>query len=82
MRACTCGGKPHPAPGTGDFVVDTRTETVGEVMGHEGPRLQLRPPSGGREWEADPHATRPATEAERLRAKVRAVNADSARGMG
>ncbi|MBF6052201.1 hypothetical protein GO002_09860 [Streptomyces eurocidicus] len=60
--------------------MDTRTDTVGEVMDHQGPRLQLRPPTGGREWEADPGATRPATTAELLSAKVRAANADSARG--
>ncbi|MFD0386097.1 hypothetical protein ACFQ2B_38045 [Streptomyces stramineus] len=40
---------PHPsrkaAPAKGTYVVDTRHDRVGEVMGHEGPRLQLRPPA-------------------------------------
>ncbi|MEU4208430.1 hypothetical protein AB0F13_00265 [Streptomyces sp. NPDC026206] len=48
---------------------------VGQVMGHEGPRLQLRPPAGGLEWEVAPDAVRAATDAERLSAKVQAVNA-------
>ncbi|MFI1257115.1 hypothetical protein ACH4U6_25505 [Streptomyces netropsis] len=51
-------------PENGTFVVDTRHGKVGQVMGHEGPRLQLRPPSGGREWEAAPDSVRPATGAE------------------
>ncbi|MFG2643709.1 hypothetical protein ACGFYP_22385 [Streptomyces sp. NPDC048370] len=35
----------------------------------------LRPVGGGREWQADPDALRPATPEERLSAGVRAVNA-------
>ncbi|WP_424889762.1 hypothetical protein [Streptomyces sp. XH2] len=58
-------------PRTGTFVVDTRWGKVGQVMGHEGPRLQLRPPRGGCEWEAAPEVVRPATDAERLSASVR-----------
>ncbi|MFC5721407.1 hypothetical protein ACFP1Z_14640 [Streptomyces gamaensis] len=61
-----------PEPGT--FVMDTRTGNVGQVMGHQGPYLQLRPPAGGREWDAEPDAVRPVTDAERLSAQVRAVN--------
>ncbi|MBB5116798.1 hypothetical protein AF335_30110 [Streptomyces eurocidicus] len=84
LRTCTCSDTPRPAAHTAPnprvYVIDTRTDTVGEVMDHQGPRLQLRPPTGGREWEADPGATRPATTAELLSAKVRAANADSARG--
>lgn len=84
LRNCTCSDTPRradpAAPNPRVYVVDTRTDTVGEVMDHQGPRLQLRPPTGGREWEAEPQATRPATGAELLRAKVRAANADSARG--
>ncbi|MFD9904825.1 hypothetical protein [Streptomyces sp. NPDC059063] len=40
-------------PRVGDVVTDTRLGRVGRVMGHEGPRWQLRPLGGGREWEAD-----------------------------
>ncbi|MCQ8772548.1 hypothetical protein HCK01_03155 [Streptomyces sp. AA8] len=57
--------------------MDTRTERLGQVMGHEGPRLQLRPPAGGREWEVEPAGVRAATEVELMIAKVRQANAAS-----
>ncbi|MGK5733794.1 hypothetical protein [Streptomyces sp. URMC 124] len=79
LASCTCGRGDGPAPraAVGAFVVDTRTDRLGRVMGHEGPRLQLRPPAGGREWEAEPAAVRPATDVELLIAKVREANAAS-----
>ncbi|MEQ8143946.1 hypothetical protein ACH4KU_02725 [Streptomyces althioticus] len=64
-------------PPVGAHVVDTRTERIGIVMGHEGPYVQLRPYGGGREWDADPGAVRCATPAERLRATTAYVNARS-----
>lgn len=67
-------------PEKGAFVVDLRRNQVGQVTGHEGPYIQLRPPKGGREWEASPDDVRPATEAERLTAKVQAANSGSMRG--
>lgn len=60
-------------------VVDENTARVGEVMGSEGPYLQLRPLGGGREWDADPSRVRPASPEERLRASVAAANAWSRR---
>ncbi|MFE0179039.1 hypothetical protein ACFWZ2_42705 [Streptomyces sp. NPDC059002] len=54
----------------GTLVVDEEKGKPGRVMGHEGPYIQLRPPGGGREWDADPSRVRPADEAERLRASV------------
>ncbi|WSN69495.1 hypothetical protein OG467_37615 [Streptomyces sp. NBC_01361] len=54
----------------GALVVDTRNDRLGRVMGRTGPYLQLRPPGGGREWDADPAHVRPANEAERRRASV------------
>jgi hypothetical protein len=64
-------------PPVGAYVVDTRTERIGVVMGHEGPYVQLRPYGGGREWDADPGAVRHATPAERLRAATAYANARS-----
>ncbi|MFC5720017.1 hypothetical protein ACFP1Z_07525 [Streptomyces gamaensis] len=58
----------------GTLVLDSQTGKVGEVMDHQGPRLQLRPPGGGREWEADPGAVRPLTDAEQLSIKVSVAN--------
>ncbi|WP_370416963.1 hypothetical protein [Streptomyces fradiae] len=58
----------------GSYVIDTRDGRIGQVMGHEGPCLQLRPPGGGREWDCPPEALAPAPPGEVLRARVRALN--------
>jgi hypothetical protein len=54
----------------GALVVDTATGKAGRVMGRVGPGVQLRPPGGGREWDAEPENVRPADEDEHLRASV------------
>lgn len=46
-------------------------------MGEAGSRLLLRPVGGGREWECEPDAVRPATAAERISATTAYVNARS-----
>ncbi|WP_107097732.1 hypothetical protein [Streptomyces sp. WMMB 322] len=51
-------------------------------MGHEGPYLQLRPLSGGREWDADPNSIQPLSPAELLSARVAEANARSRTGLG
>ncbi|MPY61748.1 hypothetical protein FNH08_32765 [Streptomyces spongiae] len=51
-------------------------------MGHEGPYLQLRPLSGGREWDAAPDHVRPLTPEELLRARLAETNARSRTGLG
>ncbi|WP_030779625.1 hypothetical protein [Streptomyces sp. NRRL S-920] len=56
---------------TGDLVIDTARQRLGRVMDHVGNRLQLRPPGGGREWDADPAYVRPAQEDEILRVSRR-----------
>lgn len=58
----------------GTLVVDTRTDKIGYAMGYAGPYVQLRPPGGGRKWDADPDAIRQATAAEVLRARVTEMN--------
>lgn len=53
------------------LVVDTgHGDRIGYVKGHVGPYVQLRPPGGGLEWDADPEKVRPATDTEVLRARV------------
>src|SRR5687767_3851531 len=42
-RAADRGGGGEVKPPVGAYVVDTRTERIGVVMGHEGPYVQLRP---------------------------------------
>jgi hypothetical protein len=64
-------------PPVGSYAVDIRTGRVGEVMGHEGPYVQLRPYGGGKEWDVEPEAVRLATPAERLRAATAYANARS-----
>ncbi|MEU6678870.1 hypothetical protein [Streptomyces sp. NPDC046925] len=61
----------HPV---GVLVIDLRRQRLGRVMGHEGPYLQLRPPGGGREWDADPERVRQAEGDEILRAGVYEVS--------
>lgn len=64
-------------PTVGDTVHDTAHDRIGQVMGHEGPYVQLRPLSGGREWDADPKRLRPLTPSELLSALVAEANARS-----
>lgn len=58
----------------GAYVVDTRTDVIGEVMAAADGVLWLRPPRGGREWEVPQDAVRPPTAAEALRAKLARAN--------
>jgi hypothetical protein len=60
---------------TGALLYDPATDQVGEYQDKSGPYALLRPVGGGREWQADPAALRPATDQERLSAGVRAANA-------
>lgn len=71
-----------PLPAVGELVADIHGDTLGTVMGHVGGRVQLRPPGGGREWDALPERLRPPTVAERLSAGVREANRRSVRGRG
>ncbi|MEV0640213.1 hypothetical protein AB0I77_35820 [Streptomyces sp. NPDC050619] len=61
-------------PAVGAQVVDVRDGRVGEVMGHVGGKVQLRPVGGGREWDCPPESTGPAEPAEVLRARVQRLN--------
>ncbi|MFE7842727.1 hypothetical protein ACFU53_43695 [Streptomyces sp. NPDC057474] len=60
--------------GNGALVIDMKTDKIGYVMGRAGPYVQLRPPGGGREWDADPDAIRQATDTKVLRARVTEMN--------
>ncbi|MGW2568651.1 hypothetical protein [Streptomyces sp. NPDC001537] len=61
-------------PAVGAYATDVRDGRVGEVMGHVGGRVQLRPVGGGREWECPPEAVGAAPPEEVLRARVRRAN--------
>ncbi|GAA0430094.1 hypothetical protein [Streptomyces luteireticuli] len=49
----------------GAYVVDTRHARLAEVMAQVGRLVYVRPPGGGREWEAPPEALRLATREEK-----------------
>ncbi|MEU7158909.1 hypothetical protein [Streptomyces chrestomyceticus] len=51
-------------PAVGCLAYDTDQQRVGQVMGHLGAYVQLRPPGGGREWDARPEALRSPTPSE------------------
>ncbi|ARZ66841.1 hypothetical protein SMD11_1178 [Streptomyces albireticuli] len=51
-------------------MVDTRKGCLGQRMDKVGPYVQLRAPGGGREWDADPEALRPASAREMRQAGV------------
>ncbi|MFD2683880.1 hypothetical protein ACFS5L_03215 [Streptomyces phyllanthi] len=64
-------------PPIGSYAVDTSNGRVGQVLGHEGPYVRLRPVGGGREWDCAPESLRAATTIERLRAATAYENARS-----
>ncbi|MGX1272908.1 hypothetical protein RKD18_006102 [Streptomyces phaeoluteigriseus] len=72
-------GDADGAPAVGEAVHDSARGRVGRVMDHVGPYVQLRPLTGGREWDADPRHLRPLTRAELLSALVAEANARSRR---
>ncbi|MEV3932892.1 hypothetical protein [Streptomyces sp. NPDC049944] len=68
----------------GALVVDTQRDRLGYVMGYDGPYVQLRPVTGGCEWDAGPDRVRRATDDERrkaIRERTRALNSASSGGI-
>ncbi|MEU4682341.1 hypothetical protein [Streptomyces xinghaiensis] len=65
------------APEVGTLTLDVKSGRVGRVMDHLGSRVQLRPPSGGIEWDARPEDLRPVDTSELLAARVAERNANS-----
>ncbi|MBW1602718.1 hypothetical protein JJV70_11475 [Streptomyces sp. JJ66] len=60
-------------------VRDRASDRIGVVMGNVGPYVQLRPLSGGREWDVHPDDVRELTAPEVLSARVAEANRISAR---
>ncbi|MFG3498680.1 hypothetical protein [Streptomyces sp. NPDC047928] len=65
----------------GTYAVDARDGRVGEVVGHVGGCVRLRPPGGGREWDVPWPVVTPAPPGVALRARVRALNRAARRGV-
>ncbi|MEV7390599.1 MULTISPECIES: hypothetical protein [unclassified Streptomyces] len=61
-------------PPFGTYVTDVRDGRIGEVRGHTGGRVQVRPLAGGREWDCPAESLEPAPPEEVLRAQVRRAN--------
>ncbi|MFE7275100.1 hypothetical protein [Streptomyces sp. NPDC057623] len=61
-------------PPVGSHAVDARDGRIGEVRGHVGGRVQLRPVGGGREWDCPLDVVGPAPRGAVLLAQVRSVN--------
>jgi hypothetical protein len=66
-------------PAVGTHAVDARDGRVGEVMGHVGGSVQLRPVAGGREWDCPRASVTVARPEEVLTARLRGANRESAR---
>ncbi|MFD5802442.1 hypothetical protein [Streptomyces sp. NPDC127020] len=67
------------SPAVGTHAVDVRDGRVGEVMGHVGGSVQLRPVGGGREWDCPHGSVTAAATDEVMRARLRRTNHESAR---
>ncbi|MGK5448588.1 hypothetical protein [Streptomyces radiopugnans] len=66
-------------PAVGSYVVDSRSDRVGQVTGAVGGLVRLRPPGGGPAWDCPADALRPAGTCEELRARVTEINRDRTR---
>ncbi|MEU5536279.1 hypothetical protein [Streptomyces sp. NPDC020362] len=64
-----------------EYAVDTRSGRLGEVMGHVGGYVQLRPVGGGREWDCPPGELGEVAPGEVLRERVRRLNRESVTGV-
>ncbi|WP_399886273.1 hypothetical protein ACGH7X_17470 [Streptomyces sp. BBFR51] len=66
-------------PAVGTHAVDARDGRVGEVRGHVGGSVQLRPVAGGREWDCPQASVAVARPEEVLKARLRRTNHESVR---
>lgn len=67
-------------PAVGTHAVDVRDGRVGEVVGHAGGSVRLRPVGGGRKWDCPKEAVVDAQPEEVMRARLRETNRESVRG--
>lgn len=74
--------KQQTYPGRGTVARDCATKRVGEVMGCEDGRIQLRPLGGGVEWDVRHEDLEAIGQAEALSARLAATNARSRTGPG
>ncbi|MFC4505870.1 MULTISPECIES: hypothetical protein [Streptomyces] len=68
-------------PGIGELAKDMANGRIGVVMGEVGARVQIRPISGGVEWDARPHNVVAPTAREELSVHLAIKNANSRDGL-
>jgi hypothetical protein len=61
-------------PPLGTYVTDVRDGRIGEVRGHVGGKVQLRPVAGGREWDCPAESLAVTPTEDVLRAQVQRIN--------
>ncbi|MER6167862.1 hypothetical protein [Streptomyces violaceorubidus] len=66
-------------PAVGTHAVDVRDGRVGEVRGHAGGSVRLRPVAGGREWDCPRASVAAAKPEEVLKARLHRTNRESTR---
>ncbi|WP_405779524.1 hypothetical protein [Streptomyces sp. NBC_00859] len=77
MTVSTDAQEADGGPANGSYVMDTRCGQVGEVIGHDGVFVRLRPPAGGPEWDSPVGVLRSVTAREQLVARNALANARS-----
>ncbi|MCX4550096.1 hypothetical protein OG204_16150 [Streptomyces sp. NBC_01387] len=77
MTVSTDAQEADGGPVHGSYVMDTRREKVGEVIGRDGAFVRLRPPAGGPEWICPAAFLRVTTAREQLVARNALANARS-----
>ncbi|MFD3838444.1 hypothetical protein ACFWWC_19630 [Streptomyces sp. NPDC058642] len=68
-------------PGIGELAKDSARDRIGIVMGEAGGRVQIRPISGGTEWDAMPDNVVAPSAREELSARLAMKNGDSRDGL-
>jgi hypothetical protein len=68
-------------PGIGELAKDSARDRIGVVMGKAGGRVQLRPISGGLEWDAMPDNVVTPTAREELSARLSMKDGNSRDGL-
>ncbi|MFD3582015.1 hypothetical protein [Streptomyces sp. NPDC058683] len=68
-------------PGIGELAKDMANGRIGVVMGEVGARVQIRPISGGIEWDAQPDNVVTPTAREELSVRLAIKNANSRDGL-
>ncbi|GAQ58722.1 hypothetical protein [Streptomyces acidiscabies] len=73
--------KQQTGPGIGDLAKDSASGRIGVVMDEVGGRVQIRPLSGGTEWDAMPENVVALSAREELTTRLAIKNGNSRNGL-